>query len=114
VQSGSRAQLVDHDVASNYGNWNYGAGVGNDARGFRYFDLASQADKYDRKGRHATLWCPELDPLSAREVHAPWQLPRSVQEQRGVVLGKDYPRPIVDLARSVRENKRAWEAAVRG
>jgi deoxyribodipyrimidine photo-lyase len=29
--------LVDYDVCSNWGNWNYTAGVGNDARGFRYF-----------------------------------------------------------------------------
>jgi deoxyribodipyrimidine photo-lyase len=35
--------LVDHDVCSNYGNWNYTAGVGNDARGFRYFNIPKQS-----------------------------------------------------------------------
>ncbi|MEM9164720.1 MAG: DASH family cryptochrome, partial [Cyanobacteria bacterium P01_F01_bin.4] len=30
--------LIDYDVCSNWGNWNYTAGVGNDARGFRYFN----------------------------------------------------------------------------
>ncbi|MEM7759541.1 MAG: DASH family cryptochrome, partial [Cyanobacteria bacterium P01_A01_bin.40] len=34
--------LVDYDVCSNWGNWNYTAGVGNDARGFRYFNIAKQ------------------------------------------------------------------------
>jgi deoxyribodipyrimidine photolyase len=35
--------LIDYDVCSNYGNWNYTAGVGNDARGFRYFNIPKQA-----------------------------------------------------------------------
>ncbi|MFT5734012.1 MAG: deoxyribodipyrimidine photo-lyase, partial [Planctomycetota bacterium] len=47
------SQLIDHDVASNYGNWNYVAGVGNDARGFRYFYIPKQAEMYDPDGKHA-------------------------------------------------------------
>jgi deoxyribodipyrimidine photo-lyase len=104
--------LVDHDVASNYGNWNYVAGVGNDARGFRYFHIPTQAEKYDRKGRHAVLWCPELAPLDPRSVHAPAAVPRGEQERRGCVVGRDYPAPIVDLDESVRRNRAAWERAV--
>ena len=47
--------LVDHDVHSNYGNWNYNAGVGNDPRD-RTFDVAWQAERYDRDGTYRRTW----------------------------------------------------------
>ena len=40
-------QLIDYDVGSNYGNWQYIAGVGSDPRGGRHFSLAKQAAQYD-------------------------------------------------------------------
>jgi deoxyribodipyrimidine photo-lyase len=102
------SRLIDHDVAANFGNWCYAAGVGNDARGFRYFDIAVQAANYDRDGEFVKLWCPELAPLGKDVVHAPWTLPRETRQR----LGVDYPDPIVDLAASMAENRRAYEAAV--
>jgi deoxyribodipyrimidine photo-lyase len=50
------SQLIDYDVCSNWGNWNYVAGVGNDPRENRYFNIASQATKYDSKGEYVKLW----------------------------------------------------------
>ena len=102
------ARLIDHDVAANFGNWCYAAGVGNDARGFRYFDIAVQAAKYDGDGDYVKLWCPELAPLGKDVVQAPWTVPREARQQ----LGVDYPDPVVDLAASMAENRRAYEAAV--
>ncbi|WP_227520504.1 FAD-binding domain-containing protein [Marinobacter sp. LV10R510-11A] len=43
-------QLIDYDVASNYGNWQYLAGVGADPRGLRQFNLAKQTQQYDPVG----------------------------------------------------------------
>lgn len=39
--------LIDHDVGSNWGNWQYLAGVGADPRGHRKFDLKKQTQLYD-------------------------------------------------------------------
>ena len=36
------SQLIDHDVCSNYGNWQYSAGVGSDPREDRYFNIIKQ------------------------------------------------------------------------
>ncbi len=105
-------QLVDYDVASNYGNWNYTAGVGNDARGFRYFHIPKQAGMYDGDGRHARLWLPELSGLGDAEIHTPWEASPSTLEQAGIALGADYPRPMVDLEASQREQRAAWEQAL--
>jgi deoxyribodipyrimidine photo-lyase len=49
-------QLVDYDVCSNWGNWAYLAGVGNDPRGHRYFNIEKQANDYDKKMEFRKLW----------------------------------------------------------
>lgn len=49
-------QLIDYDVASNYGNWQYLAGVGADPRGLRQFNLEKQAQKYDPAGAFVNKW----------------------------------------------------------
>ncbi len=50
------AHLVDHDPASNYGNWLYVAGVGNDPRPFRKFNTKFQAERYDPDGSYVNTW----------------------------------------------------------
>jgi len=49
-------QLIDYDVASNYGNWQYLAGVGADPRGLRRFNLDKQAQQYDPNGTFVDRW----------------------------------------------------------
>lgn len=93
------SQLIDYDVASNWVNWNYIVGIGNDPREDRYFNILSQARKYDPKGTYVKLWVPELDPVPVEKIHRPDTL--SVQEQDAlhVVLGKEYPMASVDTAK---------------
>ncbi|PRP67035.1 DASH family cryptochrome [Nonlabens agnitus] len=47
--------LIDYDVHSNYGNWMYNSGVGNDPRN-RTFNIQSQADRYDGDKEYRNLW----------------------------------------------------------
>jgi deoxyribodipyrimidine photo-lyase len=49
-------QLIDYDVCSNWGNWAYLAGVGNDPRGHRYFNIEKQAADYDKNKSFRKLW----------------------------------------------------------
>ncbi len=49
-------QLIDYDVASNWGNWQYLAGVGTDPRGKRRFNLEKQAKEYDPTGSFRAQW----------------------------------------------------------
>jgi len=48
--------LIDYDVYSNYGNWTYLAGNGNDPRGQRSFNIDSQQERYDPDGDFVNLW----------------------------------------------------------
>jgi len=88
--------LVDYDVASNWGNWAYNSGVGNDPRD-RYFNIVKQANRYDADGDYVRYWLPELENVPDRYVHEPHTMSRSEQEDAGCILGADYPKPIVDL-----------------
>ncbi|BDD02869.1 DASH family cryptochrome [Aureibacter tunicatorum] len=47
--------LIDYDVHSNYGNWQYVSGVGNDPRD-RKFNVKLQAERYDKNGKFQKLW----------------------------------------------------------
>lgn len=49
-------QLIDYDVCSNWGNWAYLAGVGNDPRKHRYFNCEKQASQYDPDGMYRKTW----------------------------------------------------------
>ena len=49
-------QLIDYDVCNNWGNWAYLAGIGNDPRPNRYFDIIKQAQIYDADGNFQKLW----------------------------------------------------------
>lgn len=103
--------LIDYDVCSNWGNWNYTAGVGNDARGFRFFNITKQAKDYDPQGEYVKHWLPALANVPAAKVHEPWTLLPVEQERFGVRLGVDYPNPIVDLFQSAQANERIYNAA---
>ena len=47
--------LIDYDVHSNYGNWSYVAGVGNDPRD-RKFNIQIQSERYDPNQAYRDLW----------------------------------------------------------
>ncbi|MEM9485748.1 MAG: DASH family cryptochrome [Cyanobacteria bacterium P01_F01_bin.116] len=104
--------LVDYDVCSNWGNWNYTAGVGNDARGFRYFNIPKQSKDYDPDGSYVKHWLPELAKLPRRKIHSPWTLEKEEQKRCNMRLGVDYPNPIVNLEKSVQTNESIYNAAI--
>lgn len=107
------SQLIDYDVCSNWGNWNYTAGVGNDARGFRYFNIPKQAKDYDPQGDYVRHWLPELASIAGEQIHQPWQLSvKELLERHGIAIGKTYPKPIVDLQTSVHEQERIYQTAL--
>ena len=94
-------KLIDYDVCSNWGNWAYIAGVGNDSREDRYFNVVKQSKEYDPNGEFIRKWIPELDGLPANATHKPWLLTEGQQSLYNTILGDNYPEPIVDI-----ENKK--------
>lgn len=93
--------LVDADLAQNALGWQWTAGCGADAAPFfRIFNPVLQSRKFDADGEYLRRWCPELARLPTKWIHAPWEAPTEILKAARVELGKDYPRPIVDLGDS--------------
>ena len=91
--------LIDYDPCSNWGNWNYIAGVGSDPREDRYFNIISQAKRYDPKGDYVKLWIPEISHLPPDKIHQPDLLTYTEQQNLKVILGSDYPKPMISTKR---------------
>jgi deoxyribodipyrimidine photo-lyase len=53
-------QLIDYDVSSNWCNWAYVAGVGNNPRGISIFNVEKQANDYDKNKSYRNLWLYNL------------------------------------------------------
>lgn len=91
--------LVDADLANNSLNWQWVAGCGADAQPFfRIFNPTNQSEKFDSTGAYIRRWVPELEALSARQIHAPWQPSPKSENPSKLRLGVDYPNPIVNHA----------------
>ena len=93
--------LVDADLAQNSLNWQWVAGCGVDAAPyFRIFNPVLQSQKFDPRGEYIRRWVPELVALPTDYIHQPELTPPLIQEACGVVIGRDYPEPILDLKAS--------------
>ncbi len=80
-------RLLDFELASNNGGWQWCASVGVDAQPyFRVFNPVTQSQKFDPDGLFIKEWCPELSHLNSKSIHLPGDK----------VAG--YPAPLVDHA----------------
>jgi deoxyribodipyrimidine photo-lyase len=92
-------RLIDYDMASNLGGWQWSASVGCDAQPwFRIFNPVTQSERFDPDGRFIRQYVPVLAGLTGKAIHAPWRASPAALEAAGVVLGQTYPAPIVDHA----------------
>ncbi|MDF1695990.1 MAG: DASH family cryptochrome [Saprospiraceae bacterium] len=93
------SMLLDYDPCSNYGNWNYIAGVGTDPREDRYFNIISQAKRYDPKGEFVKYWLPEISAIPDTCIHTLDRLSDEELNEYNVTLGKDYPQAILNTSK---------------
>jgi deoxyribodipyrimidine photo-lyase len=91
--------LIDYELASNNGGWQWAASTGCDAQPwFRVFNPVTQSRRFDPGGAFIRRYVPEVAALDDDGIHAPWTVPPAIQHAKGVVVGRDYPPPIVDHA----------------
>jgi len=89
-------KLNDFDFSANNGGWQWAASTGCDAQPyFRIFNPVSQSEKFDADGRFIRKYLPALAKLPAPAIHNPWLARPLELAAAGVVLGKDYPLPLV-------------------
>ncbi len=91
--------LNDFDLSANNGGWQWAASTGCDAQPyFRIFNPTTQSERFDPQGKFIRKYCPELQNIPDKYIHAPWTLPPLEAQARNFVIGRDYPAPVVDHA----------------
>ncbi|MFC7059057.1 cryptochrome/photolyase family protein [Halovenus salina] len=101
-------QLVDHDPANNYGNWQWIASTGTDSVDVRIFDPVSQLSKYDDGATYVTEYVPELQDVPANKIVA-WPTLSDSERDR---LAPEYPHPVVDRNEGYERAQRTFESAL--
>jgi deoxyribodipyrimidine photo-lyase len=101
-------QLLDHDYASNHGNWQWIASTGTDSVDVRIFDPVSQLSKYDDGAAFVKHYVPELRDVPAGTVVDWPTLPPAERAD----LAPDYPDPIVDRNEGYDRAQRVFEEAL--
>merc|ERR1712241_821799 len=96
--------LIDSDYALNNGNWLWLSGIAAfSVPYFRVYNPCPTEDKksalnFDQGGNDfVRYWVPELKNFPTKYLTAPWECPKIAQDACGVLIGKDYPKPIVPL-----------------
>ena len=106
--------LIDADVAINYYQWQMQSGlIGVHAN--RVYNPTKQVRDNDPEGDFIRKYVPELENVPTEFIDQPWKMPERIQKKCGVIIGKDYPEPIVDYQREARKareffNSKASEA----
>lgn len=94
--------LVDGDLASNNGGWQWSASTGVDAAPyFRIFNPERQSERFDPDGDYIKRYVPELARLNNKQIHNP-----SDELRRKL----NYPLAIVEHRSAVADTKAAFAA----
>lgn len=93
-------RLVDGDVASNNGGWQWVTSVGTDPAPYfqRMFNPMTQQEKFDPEGEYVKRWVPELAKVEGKLLVRPWEMSADEQEAAGCIINTDYPAPVIDHA----------------
>ncbi|KAE8821211.1 (6-4)DNA photolyase [Hordeum vulgare] len=88
--------LIDSDWAINNGNWLWLSCSSFFYQYHRIYSPISFGKKYDPNGDYIRHFIPVLKDMPKEYIYEPWTAPLSVQEKARCIVGKDYPKPVVD------------------
>jgi deoxyribodipyrimidine photo-lyase len=98
--------LVDYDVASNNGGWQWSSGGGSDSNPFfRYFNPYTQSKEHDPKCEYIKEWIPELEDVPNEDIHnwdTAWEKYKDIK----------YPKPIVDYKEQKEKSIKMYKDAL--
>lgn len=88
--------LLDADWALNAGNWMWLSASAFFHQYFRVYSPIAFGKKTDPEGKFIKKYVPELRNYPAGIIYEPWKASLEHQKKYGCIIGKDYPRPIVE------------------
>lgn len=106
--------LIDADWSINNFNWQWLSCTAHFYQYFRCYSPESFGKKTDPSGSYIRKWLPKFRGFPDKYIYEPWNAPLEVQKKHGLVVGKDYPEPIVDHKVVSKDNmqrmKQAYDA----
>ncbi|KAG8568157.1 hypothetical protein GDO81_013907 [Engystomops pustulosus] len=103
--------LLDADWSLNAGNWQWLSASAFFHQFFRVYSPVAFGKKTDKNGDYIKKYLPILKKFPPEYIYEPWKSPRSVQERAGCIIGKDYPKPIVEHETVSKHNIQRMKAA---
>jgi len=103
--------LIDADLALNVGNWMWLSCSCFFYQYFRCYSPVAFGKKYDPEGKYIKHYLPALKNFPKAYIYEPWKAPLDVQKKAGVIIGTDYPKPMVQHDVASKENMAKMNAA---
>lgn len=79
--------------------------------GCRVYSPITFGQKYDKNGDFIRHFVPVLKDFPAKYIYEPWTAPADVQKKAKCIIGKDYPKPLVDHKEVSNTNKARMKEA---
>lgn len=90
--------LLDADWSLNSANWLWLSASAFYTQYFRVYSPIAFPKKTDPNGDYVKHWLPVLKNFPQKFIYEPWTAPMDVQRRANCIIGKDYPKPIIDHA----------------
>jgi cryptochrome len=103
--------LIDADWALNAGNWLWLSASAFFHQYYRVYSPIAFGKKTDPEGKFIKKYCPELKNYPSGSIYEPWKVSLENQKKYGCIIGKDYPKRIVDHETIHKENLTKMNAA---
>jgi cryptochrome len=103
--------LIDADWSVNNFNWQWLSCTAHFYQYFRCYSPVAFGKKTDKNGDYIRKWLPMFKDFPAKYIYEPWDAPIAVQKKFGVIVGDNYPDPIVDHTTTSKDNMGRMKAA---